>query len=199
MLVSSTSMKAAIATTTPISHGLTLGRHGSEDRADFECSAEESSDRGLRRLSALSAMIPAGSCRLGNVSPGFRVPAQRDARSHAVAALGVELLQFQYSPGPAIAPPDPRASKVPKQRAGRRQQLSLYKSVVREHTKSDLGWLRSPGRSMGNGELSTGVGIPTHAPSPSIPGQIRVAGGQSSFGLFLSTASLCSSPCSSSK
>src|SRR5487761_1397727 len=54
MLVSSTSMKAAIATTTAISHGLTLGRQGSTGAGDAGLLPAGLSRRELEGPSGLS-------------------------------------------------------------------------------------------------------------------------------------------------
>src|SRR5437870_10431521 len=59
MLVSSTSMKAAMATTTAISHGLNFGRQGSAGRESAASLAPESSGRELERPSASFATFVA--------------------------------------------------------------------------------------------------------------------------------------------
>ena len=66
-------MKAAMATTTPISQGFTLGRHGSGGRGDAEFPTEEFSDRRLLMPSALSAIFSVYSCGCSWFGPGHFV------------------------------------------------------------------------------------------------------------------------------
>src|SRR5271157_2523582 len=56
MLVSSTSINAATATTTPINHGLNLGRHGSDARGVGASPTSVPPGRAWSRLSVLSAI-----------------------------------------------------------------------------------------------------------------------------------------------